>query len=111
MFKPRYIRLPPLEGISPLPTESAWCPPGELPDGAPVSLLGGQVSTRLYNCLRSMGYATVGEVRALTDGELRAIPNLGRGLLKEFRAIWPSKSSDEPVAAAVADGEPPGHRA
>jgi hypothetical protein len=106
MFKPRYIRLPPLEGIHPLPTESAWCPPGKLPDGAPVSSLVGQVSTRLYNSLRSMDYATVGELKSLTDEELSAIPGLGRGLLKEFRAIWPAKSTDEPVAAAASDGEP-----
>ena len=44
-------------------------------------------STRVAKALKNDGIETVGQLRALTDGELSRIPNLGRVSVQEIKLV------------------------
>ena len=105
-------KLPPLPGLAttrePLFTEARV--PSEFADGTPITALQGIVSTRLLNGLRTLHCATVGELKALSDEELLALPNFGRKTFAVFRAVWPRCDDDAdrappPGAASGGIGE------
>lgn len=59
---------------------------GEPPDN--MLLRDVEMSARLRGCLERAGLRTVGQVRGMTDGELRREPNLGRLSVKEARQLF-----------------------
>ncbi len=54
-------------------------PVGELP-----------ISVRAFNCLRAENIETVGQLVSLSANELKHIPNLGKGTVKEIREVLAS---------------------
>ena len=57
----------------------------EFDDNTPIGEM--DFSTRVANALKQENIQTVGELRALTEGELGRIPNLGRRSLQEIRLV------------------------
>lgn len=54
-----------------------------------------RLSVRAYNCLKRHGYDRLSVVARLSDAELRAIPNLGKGTVREIRSVvaqWQEES-------------------
>jgi DNA-directed RNA polymerase alpha subunit len=58
-------------------------PTPELPDDTPIERV--VFSTRIQNALRAADLKTVGDVRAVSDGTLISLPDLGRGSLSDLR--------------------------
>jgi DNA-directed RNA polymerase alpha subunit len=55
-----------------------------------------EISVRASNCLKLADAKTVGEVRAMSDGQLLRLPNFGRKSLKEVRDAIENKQWCEP---------------
>ena len=81
--------------------EPDFCLP-EDDDGPAAPLEGLELSVRTYNCLKRAGINSVGQLRSLSDEDLRKIRNLGRKGVDEIR----QKLADMPALSRLSP--PPG---
>ena len=65
-----------------------------------------ELGVRSYNCLKRAGIQTVGDLVSKTEGELNAIPNLGKKSIDEVIETLP-RAGSRSVMRCVPDHAPP----